>query len=64
LSRSAATTHGDDLVGLIQIHTFDLNGLAQDLRGERAGEMFLEHRQERRALFGFAVGIDEHFFDE
>jgi hypothetical protein len=64
LSRSAATTHGDDLVRVIQIHTFDLNGLAQDLRRERAAEMLLEHGQERHTLLGLAVRIDERFFDE
>ena len=64
MSRSAATTYNDDLVVLIQIHTFDLNGLAQDLGGKRAGEMLLEHCQERHALFGLAVRVDERFFDE
>ena len=60
----AATTNGYDLVGGIQIYAFDTNGLSQDLSGERTGEMLLQHGQERHALFGLAIRIDERFFDE
>lgn len=64
LSLRSASTDGDDLVGVIQIDPFDLDRHAQQRRGKRHCEMFLQHAQKSHELFGIPVGIDGRLFDE
>src|SRR5207249_5307039 len=59
-----ATAACHDLLRIIEINGFDTDRLAEHLRAERTRQVLLQHAGTSHALFGFAVGIDNRFFDE
>jgi hypothetical protein len=60
----AATTLGHDLASLREVNPFDRYVNAEYLRLKRKREVFLDHREEPRALLGLVVGVHERLFPQ
>jgi len=60
----APPTDRDDLVGVIQIHTIDLDWRSEQRGHEWADEVLLEHHEKSDPLFRVAIRIDDRFFNE
>jgi len=64
LAIAAAPAVGHDLTSLRQIDLFDRHHYTEHLRLKRNREMFLNHREEPAALFGFLVSVHKRLLDE
>lgn len=64
LAFPSATADRHDLVGIVEIYTFDTDRDAEGRCRKRAGEVLFQHREESDALFGLAVGIYDRFFHQ
>ena len=60
----SAPTDRHNFFSVIQIHAFDADRCAENVRRKGDGQMLFEHREEPDTLFGFAVRVNGGFFNE